>query len=115
MSNERVTRSELRTGRVASFVSAVFVASQAGLLIVGGLATLWWSGDLMTFLIHLVGEERALGAENVIVTADGSKLLTNPGAMMLWTLPFLVFGAVQLLAAGTLVWLRWYRSYANSG
>lgn len=60
----------------------------------------------MTFLIHLVSEERALGAGNVIRTEDGGTLLTNPGAMALWTLPFLFLGALQRTAAGTLVWLR---------
>lgn len=76
-----------------------FVSGQAVVLFVAGLATLWWSQDLMTWLIHIVGEERALGSENVVITQDGGRLLTNPGAMVLWTLPFLILGFVQLVAA----------------
>ncbi|MBA3315596.1 MAG: hypothetical protein M3552_17790 [Planctomycetota bacterium] len=98
-----------------SLASAVFVAAQAGLLIVAGLATLWWSEDLMKFLIHMIGEERTLGAGNVIRTEDGGTLLTNPGGMALWTLPFLFLGVVQLSAAGTLIWLRWCRSSSTGG
>src|SRR5687768_9868191 len=84
-----------------------FVASQAAALSTAGLATLWWSQDLMTWLIYMVGEEYALGAENVIHTEDGGKLLTNPAAMMRWTIPFWLLGLLQLSAAATLLWYRW--------
>lgn len=75
----------------ATFKSAAlttWVLSLATILAFSGLATFWWSSDLMLCLIWLVGEEYALGAENVIHLEDGGKLLTNPGAMMAWTAPF---------------------------
>jgi hypothetical protein len=83
----------------------VVVLGQAGALLVSGIATLWWSQDLMTLLIHLVGEERALGAQNVIKLEDGSTLLTNPGGMILWTMPIWFLGCLQLTSAFTLVGL----------
>ena len=87
---------------------AVFVLGQAVILLVAGLATLWWSQDLMGLLIHLVGEERALGAGNVIPQEGGGKLLTNPSAMARWMLPFWALGAVQITGALSLVAL-WSR------
>ncbi len=86
-------------------LSAVFVLGQAAALLAAGAATLWWSQDLMTLLIHVVGEERALGASNVIRREDGSTLLTNPGGMILWTMPFWSLGCLQITAALTLVGL----------
>ncbi|MBW3599603.1 MAG: hypothetical protein KY475_20315 [Planctomycetes bacterium] len=79
-------------------------------LLVAGAATRWWSDPLMLWLIWLVGEEYALGAENVYRDPGGGPpALTNPGAMMLWTIPFWFLGFVQLSAAATLAW-HGYRS-----
>ena len=83
----------------------VVVFVQAALLALAGIATLWWSSDLMLWLIWLVGEEYALGAENVIRLEGGGKLLTSPGAMITWTTPFRCLGILQLTSAATLVWL----------
>ncbi len=88
-----------------SILVAAFILSQAAMLLAAGVATLWWSEDLMGWLIYMVGEERALGADNVVHIENGGKLLTNPGAMMRWTIPFWVLGMVQIAAAITLVGL----------
>ena len=71
-----------------------FYFVQAASLLCLGLATLGWSHDLMLCLIHAVGEVRALGPNNV-VRRDGGLLLTNPAAIVAWTLPF--WGAGLLL------------------
>ena len=84
---------------------ALIILGQAAALLIVGVATLWWSEDLMTFLIHIVGEERALGARNVIRNEDGSTLLTNPGGMVLWMMPFWFLGCLQISSALTLVGL----------
>ncbi|WP_020476517.1 hypothetical protein [Zavarzinella formosa] len=91
-----------------SALFAVFVLGQAAALLVAGAAMLWWSQDLMALLIHLVGEERALGAENVIRGDDGSVLLTNPGGMIRWMMPFWFLGCLLFTSAFTLVglWVR---------
>ena len=83
----------------------VVVLAQAVVLFLAGLATLWRSSDLMLLLIHLVGEEYALGAGNVIHLEDGGTLLTNPSAMIYWTTPFWLLGFAQMSGAVTLVWL----------
>jgi hypothetical protein len=88
-----------------SILVAAFIVSQAAVLLAAGVATLWWSEELMGWLIYMVGEERALGADNVIHLENGGKLLTNPGAMIRWTIPFWVLGMVQTTAAITLVGL----------
>jgi hypothetical protein len=88
-----------------SILLTVFVLGQAAVLLAAGTATLWWSSELMLWLIRLVGEERALGAENVIRLEDGATLLTNPEGMIRWTMPFWFLGLVQFMAALTLVWL----------
>ncbi len=88
-----------------SILVAAFILLQAAILLAAGVATLWWSEELMGWLIYMVGEERALGADNVIHLENGGKLLTNPGAMMRWTVPFWVLGMVQITAAMTLVGL----------
>lgn len=98
---------------IKSILLALFVLGQAAVLLLFGLATLWWSEDLMRWLIWEIGEERALGAQSVIHLEGGGTLLTNPGAMMLWTLPFWFLGAVQILSAMTLVWL-WVVGRAQS-
>jgi hypothetical protein len=86
---------------------AGLVVGQVIVLLAAGAATLWWSSDLMLWLIHLVGEERALGADNVVTVAGGGKLLTNPGGMFRWTLPFWFLGVIQITGALTLcgLWL----------
>ncbi len=59
----------------------------------------------MLWLIWLVGEENALSAENVYRLPEGGPpFLTNPGAMLLWTVPFWLLGLVQLSASATLAW-----------
>ena len=55
----------------------------AASLSISGLLVLWNSHALMVYLIHLIGEERALGPQNVVRTNDGAVLLTNPGGMLL--------------------------------
>jgi hypothetical protein len=94
--------------KARSMLFIVFVFFQATILISAGIATLWWSSELMRFLIYLVGEERALGAKNVIHLEGGRKLLTNPGAMFLWVLPLFLLGFVQITSALTLGYL-WFR------
>lgn len=54
----------------------------AALLSATAIATVAWAETEMVWLIHLVGEERALGAGNVIRRPDGAVLLTNPTAMV---------------------------------
>ena len=100
MGSDRGGSSKLRTAGFAAFVIA-----QAVVLLIAGLATLWWSGDLMGWLIYMVGYERALGAGSVIRQADGSTLLTNPGAMFVWLLPIWALGVVQISSAATILWL----------
>lgn len=86
-------------------LAAIFVFGQAIALLAAGLATLWWSQDLMTWLIYMVGEERALGPDSVIHLENGGKLLTNPAGMVRWMLPFWIIGLVQISAAITLIGL----------
>lgn len=93
-----------------SAIIGVFIIAQAVVLLAAGIATLWRASDLMSWLIWLVGEEYALGPENVIHLENGGKLLTNPGAMLRWTLPFWFLGLVQITAAFTLAWLWFCRS-----
>jgi hypothetical protein len=88
-----------------SILLAAFVLSQAAVLFAAGVATLWWSHELMLWLIYMVGEERALGADNVIHLENGGKLLTNPSAVFRWTIPMWVLGLVQITASITLVGL----------
>ena len=46
--------------------------------VVGAIILNLGSQDAMRVVIHWLGEERALGPQNVIVQPNGSKLLTNP-------------------------------------
>jgi hypothetical protein len=92
-----------------SALFALFVLGQAAALFVAGIATLCLSSELMTWLIHVAGEERALGAQNVIRSEDGYVLLTNPRAMILWSKPFWLLGCLQITAAFTLAGLWLYR------
>jgi hypothetical protein len=48
-------------------------------------------------LIDWIGPERALGAPNVRREPDGSVLMSNPTAMLFWSLPFLAFGIVAIV------------------
>lgn len=85
-----------------------FVVGQAAVLLVAGIATLWWSNDLMKWLIWLVGEEYALGSQNVVHLENGAKLITNPSGMIHGMVPFWFLGMIQIMAAFTLVWI-WSR------
>jgi hypothetical protein len=98
-----------------SIIMATFVLGQAAVLLISGLATLWWSGDLMRWLIWMVGEERALGASNVVHLEGGGRLLTNPFGMICWMIPFWFLASVQILAAITVVWLWVTRSSPRRG
>ncbi|MHC5539348.1 hypothetical protein ACYOEI_14110 [Singulisphaera rosea] len=70
----------------------------------------------MRFLIHVVGEEQALGAQNVIRREDGATLLTNPTGMILWTTPFWFLGCLQITSALTLIglWVNRPSSHRNA-
>jgi hypothetical protein len=85
--------------RILSVVGDLAMRAIGILLVCYGLAVLWESESLMTWLIHEVGEERALGAQNVIRLENGGTLLTNPSAMAKWTMPVLVMG-VAMIAGG---------------
>jgi hypothetical protein len=91
-----------------SVVIDALVWLQAFVLVAAGCATLWWSNPLMLWLIWMVGEERALGAGNVIRLENGGTLLTNPSAMVRWMTPFWFLGLVQITSAITLVGL-WFK------
>jgi len=92
-----------------------FYSLQAAILIVAGCATLWWADSLMLWLIWTVGEERALGAESVVHLEGGGRLLTNPGAMILWSIPFWILGCVQISAGATLLHDCYRRIAAGRG
>ena len=80
-------------------------------LIGGGL--IWhYADELMLRRIYLIGEENALGRENVIRLADGNTLLTNPRAMIYYELPFLG-GAIVLITLGSWLWYREYKALLN--
>jgi hypothetical protein len=98
-----------------SVLVAAIVFSQAAVLLFAGVATLWWSSELMRWLIWLIGEERALGSRNVIHLEGEGRLLTNPAAMVRWTFPFWFLGFVQITAAATLVWLWCHRLIHQRG
>jgi hypothetical protein len=53
----------------------------------------------MFILIHFIGEERALGLYNVRHLPDGTVLMTNPTAMLLWTLPFWALSIALIVLA----------------
>jgi hypothetical protein len=48
--------------------------------------------------IGQAGPERALGSTSVRRDPDGSVLMTNPTAMLFWSLPFLAFGVASCVA-----------------
>ena len=93
---------------VKAMILTALVWGHAVVMLAAGVATFWWSQDLMGLLLHLVGEERALGAANVVPLEGAGKLLTNPTAMIGWMLPFWFLGTAQVSAAVMLVWL-WSR------
>ncbi|MFH5805667.1 hypothetical protein [Alienimonas sp. DA493] len=88
----------MRTPRCAAVLCVGLGASAFA----AGAAVLWRIQDLMVALIHWVGEERALGARNVVRRADGTVLLTNPGGMLLWSLPVWAVGVLLVLASAVL-------------
>jgi len=49
-----------------SALLTTWVVLLVALLGLSGLAVLWWSSELMLWLIWLIGEEYALGQENVV-------------------------------------------------
>lgn len=100
---------------VRTIITGVWVVGQAMVLLLAGLATLWWSSDLMRWLIWLVGEEYALGARNVIRLENGSTLLTNPSAMVRGMIPFWCLGLIQITSCFTLIWLWVGRSPTRQG
>ena len=97
---------ELRASMLKKIVGTV-VVFQCGALLAAGILTFLYSQSLMTWLIHLVGEEWALGRDNVIRQPNGGLLLTNPGAMALWATPFLLLAMVEVSSSFTLAWLRY--------
>ncbi len=54
-------------------------------------------------LMRRIGFERALGEEAVRQLGDGRVLLTNPLGMLMWSLPFMIFG-VYLFMIGIRTW-----------
>jgi hypothetical protein len=72
--------------------------------VVGAIILIWGSQDTMLVVIHWLGEERALGPQNVIVQPNGSKLLTNPSAMARWTMLIWTVGLSQIVAGLNLLW-----------
>lgn len=90
---------------IKTLLAGTLILGQALALFILGFVLFWWSNDLMLGLIHLVGEEKALGENNVIRTEKGEVLLTNPVGMLYWMLPFLIPAMLQISAGMTLVWL----------
>ena len=70
-----------------------------------GCLTLWKSESLMFWLISVVGEEWALGKDNVVRLESGDALLTNPGAMFGWVIPFWIIGFIQITSGAMLMYL----------
>ncbi|MBX3434971.1 MAG: hypothetical protein KF847_16770 [Pirellulales bacterium] len=87
----------LQSNRFVSRLPAVL----AGVLLALGGATLWQSEQLANLAMFYVGEERALGPENVVRLPAGGTLLSNPGGMIRWVIPFYVAGLLQISAATT--------------
>ena len=69
-----ITKSRLRISAAAIFAAA-------------GVAALWHCDVLLLWLTHVVGPEYALGEDNVVYLENGGVLLTNPVAMLLWSVP----------------------------
>ena len=88
------------------FLFVIFRHCVAAILLVAGCAVLWKADSLMLWLIWEIGEEWALGPDSVAQLEGGGKLLTNPGAMMLWTVPFWVVGFAMVVAGLMLLWPR---------
>src|SRR5947209_1711830 len=88
-------------------LGCVMILNAVALFAIGS-ATLWWASDWMLMLIHIIGEERALGAGGVSRDEKGV-LLTNPGAMIMWTLPFWAAAFVEFIASIILAVEGWRR------
>lgn len=71
--------------------------------VIGIIAILIGAYFVVTFqawgfrLIDWIGPERALGAPNVRREPDGPVLMTNPIAMLFWSLSFLVIGIAAIV------------------
>lgn len=87
-----------------SAVLAVIVLSQTALLLAAGGATIYWSRDLMPWVINMVGSGRALGPSGVLYLEDGRVLLDSPD-LFGWTMAIMALVLVQITAAITLFWL----------
>ena len=74
----------------------------AFLVVIGVFFTITFQGWGMV-LIRRIGFERSLGASSLRHYEDGQVLLTNPLGMLLWSLPFLVFG-IGLIVFGVRTW-----------
>ncbi|WP_422929323.1 hypothetical protein [Singulisphaera sp. PoT] len=71
--------------------------------VAGSLSLVWYSMTAMRIVIYWIGEERVLGARNVYVQPDGSKLLTNPAAMARVMMLIWALGGVLAVAGGILL------------
>ena len=94
----------MKTRRRFGTVASVLGATAGVVSVAGALTLLWGSQDLMSVVIHWIGEERVLGPENVLVRPDGGKLLTNPTAMARVVLLIWGVGVSQVIAGGFLLW-----------
>lgn len=90
-----------------SILLAGIVLVHVALLVAAGGATLYWARDLMPWVIHMVGEGRALGPGGVIYFEDGREMLNDPEGMFGWTVAIMALGFVQITAALTLYGLWW--------
>jgi hypothetical protein len=90
--------------RPLGMVSIIFGVITGLLSIAGAVILIWGSQDAMLVVIHWIGEERVLGQQNVLLQPDGSKLLTNPGAMAKIAVLIWVVGLSQGIAGGFLIW-----------
>ena len=97
--------------RMKSLITTTLLFLQSLSLIALGCFTLWYSQPLTFWLISIIGEERALGKDSVVRLDTGEVLLTNPGAMGVWVLPFLVVGCIQISSG---VMLLYYSSNRNN-
>jgi hypothetical protein len=94
---------------IRSILLAAVVLIQVVLLLAAGVATVVRAWDLMPWVIHMVGEDRAVGPSGVISFEDGREMLDNPDGMFGWTVAILSLGFAQVTAAIILFWLWWAR------
>jgi hypothetical protein len=99
--------------RVCQATGRAFRSLIGVVAIIGGGLIWHYAHELMLRQIYLIGEENALGRENVIRLADGGTLLTNPGAMIFYELPFLG-GAVLLIILGSWLLYREYKAIVSA-